>query len=150
MNAVNGGLVPAPPTKAESRAHEALTALAPDKLCAMLAKYTKIVERQISSGKETHEAYVRRATLLAALGEYEQSKHDAHRACELAPTSAVARFRLGVAEYELGNYANAVDAFVAGLQYAPTSIELKDAVTVAMSALRTRPLRLEALRNARR
>lgn len=140
-DAVNGGGVPLVHRKSTM----SLGKVPAEQLVKMLAKYTKIVEDQEATGKENHEPYVRRATLLAAVGDYERSRCDARRACQLEPSSAVSYYRLGIAEYELGSYEAAVGAFVAGLEHAPTSVELRDARQAAMNALRTRPHRLAPL-----
>jgi tetratricopeptide (TPR) repeat protein len=119
-----------------------------DRLGALLARYTDAIERDKLLGFERPEVFVRRAALLSAAGEHERAKRDAQVACRLVPTLAVAHFRLGVAEFELGRYEAAVAAFAEGLKASPGSCDLQRAREAALVALRARPGRLEALHAA--
>ncbi|KAH8047644.1 ion transmembrane transporter [Aureococcus anophagefferens] len=78
------------------------------------------------------------------------ARADASRACELAPTSAVAHYRRGVAEFELGNFEAAVGAFVLGLRSSPASTDLLRAREAAMTSLRARPCASTRSRTERR
>lgn len=134
----------------ESLSRESMRSLGGDDLRRLLARYTDMAERERLVGSERPETLVRRATLLSAAGEHERARADASRACELAPTSAVAHYRRGVAEFELGNFEAAVGAFVLGLRSSPASTDLLRAREAAMTSLRARPLRLHALSRTER
>lgn len=128
-----------------SKSRQSIRSLRAPELLALLAKYTDAVERQRLLGREKPETYVRRATLLSAVGEHARARADAARACVLSPTSAVAHYRRGVAEFELGSFEAAVGAFVLGLRFSPASTDLLRAREAAMTSLRARPMRLFAL-----
>ncbi|KAJ8602539.1 hypothetical protein CTAYLR_008346 [Chrysophaeum taylorii] len=140
LMAATGGF-PAPPSK---------ETVPEFKVLRLLKKYTDVIERRRILDSPAHEPYVRRATLLAAIGDYDRSRRDAAAAIAIAPTSAVAAFRLGVAEYRLGNFDRALAAFANGLQHAPASKHLNTARDAAIAALRSRPMRHHPLFASRR
>ncbi|KAJ1452157.1 hypothetical protein M885DRAFT_589213 [Pelagophyceae sp. CCMP2097] len=117
-----------------------LKELGDERVLALLARYTDLVQKQILNSAETHDAYVRRATLLSMAGEHARARADARRACVLLPSSAVALYRKGVAEYELGEHEDAATTFSAGLRLSPASTDLAHALKAAIGALR-RPRR---------
>ena len=129
----------------ESMGRESVRDLDGGALLRLLARYTDMVERERLLGDERPETLVRRATLLSAAGEHARARADASRACDLAPTSAVAHYRRGVADFEMGNFEAAVGAFVLGLRFSPASTDLLRAREAAMTSLRARPMRLHAL-----
>lgn len=102
---------------------------------SLLVRYTDLIERNRVRGQESALPYVRRATIFAAMGDYARSKQDA----QAALPSPVAYYRLGVAEFELGNDQEATAAFLAGLKEAPCNPHLQRGAMLALRRLRKLP-----------
>ena len=84
------------------------------------------------------EAFLRRATLYAAVGRHDLALKDATRSVQLNPRYAPAYYRLGHALFQHGRSRDAAQAFRQGLSSCPGSRQFTDAFNVALSRRESR------------
>ncbi|KAL7421900.1 Small glutamine-rich tetratricopeptide repeat-containing protein 2 [Cryptotrichosporon argae] len=102
-------------------------ALMSDKLYdGAIEKYTQAIALD-----ENPVYYSNRAAAYGALGEHERAVEDAQSALDRDPTFSKAFSRLGHAQFSLGNYADAVDAYESGLELDPANANMKAALATA-------------------
>jgi hypothetical protein len=75
-----------------------------------------------------------RAVCLAMLGKYPEALQDARSCVVLQPDSAVGYARLGLAQYCLGAYDDAVESYKQGLELSPDDTTLQDGLQQALVA----------------
>jgi len=87
------------------------------------------------NGPQTHVYYSNRAASLCYLEQYKQAEQDSLKALQMNPTYGKAHARLGLSRFFLHDYAGAVDAYTAALQYDQNSSASKSYLAKAMAKL---------------
>mmetsp|Transcript_41363 Transcript_41363/g.71215 ORF Transcript_41363/g.71215 Transcript_41363/m.71215 type:complete len:270 (+) Transcript_41363:147-956(+) len=93
---------------------------------ALIKQYTHLIDEGRAEGEA--RVFVRRSTLYASAGKFKRAKKDAVHALIIDPSLSVAYYRLGCAEFGLGNPEAAAQAFSSGLKYNPGSQDLQFAL----------------------
>ena len=85
---------------------------------AAAACYTKALDLS-SAGPQSHVYFSNRAAALVSLRHFEEAIADSERALALQPDYSKAHARLGLAQFLLGNYAEAQHAYTTALRLEP-------------------------------
>ncbi|KAJ3369931.1 hypothetical protein HDU91_006731 [Kappamyces sp. JEL0680] len=104
--------------KAEALKSEGNKLLAAKKFDEAVAKYSAAIEADGTNAVY----YANRAAAYSQLGQHESAVYDAKKALQVNPDYSKAYSRLGHAEFCLGNYENAVDAYTLGLEKVPSTM----------------------------
>jgi tetratricopeptide (TPR) repeat protein len=80
--------------------------------------YTLAIEL-LPFGKTSHVYYCNRAAALLSMRYFSEAAFDAEQSIELKPRYSKAYCRLGLANFFLGNYQQAIDAYTIALKYDP-------------------------------
>jgi small glutamine-rich tetratricopeptide repeat-containing protein alpha len=100
--------------------------LAAKKFEEAIEKYTEAIDLY-----ESAVYYSNRAAAYSQCGRHEMASNDAKKALEIDPSFSKAFSRLGHAEFCLGNYSAAVDAYKRGLEKDPNNASLKQSLAAA-------------------
>jgi small glutamine-rich tetratricopeptide repeat-containing protein alpha len=90
-------------------------------------KYTAAIEADANNAVY----YANRAAAYSQLQQHESAVYDAKKALQVNPNYSKAYSRLGHAEFCLGNYENAVDAYTLGLEKEPNNASIKQSLAAA-------------------
>ena len=86
--------------------------------------YTQAIE-VLPFGKTSHVYYCNRAAALLSMRNFSEAVYDAEQSIELKPRYSKAYCRLGLANFFLGNYQEAIDAYTLALKYDPENEKSK-------------------------
>jgi len=114
-------------TKAEALKSEGNKLLASKDFKGAVAKYSDAIENDRSNAVY----YANRAAAKSQLGEHTAAVADAKKALEVNPDYSKSYSRLGHAEFCLGNFENAVDAYSKGLEKEPNNASIKQSLAAA-------------------
>lgn len=98
-------------------------------------------------GPQSHVYYSNRAAALCYLERYHDAVRDSEKSLELSPTYGKAHARLGLSRFFLHDYAGAVEAYTAALEYDPDNVASKSYLAKAKTRLEGRGSRSSS-RNA--
>ncbi|KAJ3304288.1 hypothetical protein HDV03_002903 [Kappamyces sp. JEL0829] len=119
--------------KAEALKSEGNKLLAAKKFDEAVAKYSAAIEADGTNAVY----YANRAAAYSQLGQHESAVYDAKKALQVNPDYSKAYSRLGHAEFCLGNYENAVDAYTLGLEKEPNNASIKQSLAAAKSKVQS-------------
>jgi tetratricopeptide (TPR) repeat protein len=86
--------------------------------------YTQAIE-VLPFGKTSHVYYCNRAAALLSMRNFSEAVFDAEQSIELKPRYSKAYCRLGLANFFLSNYQEAIDAYTLALKYDPENAKSK-------------------------
>jgi tetratricopeptide (TPR) repeat protein len=86
--------------------------------------YTLAIE-VLPFGKPSHVYYCNRAAALLSMRNFSEAAFDAEQSIELKPRYSKAYCRLGLANFFLGNYQEAINAYTVALKYDPENEKSK-------------------------
>lgn len=118
---------PTDSTKAEALKGEGNKLLAAKDFKGAVEKYTAAIDCDGNNAVY----YANRAAAYSQLQQHESAVYDAKKALQVNPNYSKAYSRLGHAEFCLGNYENAVDAYTLGLEKEPNNASIKQSLAAA-------------------
>lgn len=101
---------------------------------AALMNYTAAVKLS-PDGPNSHVYYSNRAAALCYLERYEEAEADSEHSLLLVPTYGKAHARLGLSRFFMGDYAGAIDAYTAALEFDPENAASKSYLAKAKARL---------------
>ena len=106
---------------------------------ALIEKYTEVLRRHPQPwGEDLAEVFSRRSMLYFCIGAQDLARDDALQCVTLQPLYTVGYYRLGLANFALGEFAAGAQAFRAGLRVSPANPRLTCAFHAARNELRSR------------